>query len=100
MTLQTQHLAYLPAVRRHQRRMRILQNHKKKVDEMRSSESEWSQTPAAGRNRELISKWEEAIGKLQKNNLCAKAALFDKKLIESYMHFNSMAAKLQMRGII
>lgn len=61
MTLHAQHLAYLPAARRHQRRMRALKDYQKLVDEMQSSEAEWSQTPAARRNKELIAMWQEQV---------------------------------------
>lgn len=30
---------------------------------------------------------------------CAEAALMDEKLISNYMHFNSMAAELEMRTL-
>jgi ubiquitin conjugation factor E4 B len=68
MTLHAQHLAYLPAARRHQRRMRALKDYQKLVDEMQNSEAEWSQTPAARRNRELIAMWQEQV--------CLKKFLF------------------------
>ncbi len=69
MTLHAQHLAYLPAARRHQRRMRALKDYQKLVDEMQNSETEWSQTPAARRNRELIAMWQEQV--------CPKMLKFD-----------------------
>lgn len=71
MTLHAQHLAYLPAARRHQRRMRALKDYQKLVDEMQNSEAEWSQTPAARRNRELIAMWQEQV-RLLLICLCAR----------------------------
>lgn len=61
MTLHAQHLAYLPAARRHQRRMRALKDYQKLIDEMQGLEADWSQTPVARRNRELISMWQEQV---------------------------------------
>jgi len=97
MTLHAQHLAYLPAARRHQRRMRALKDYQKLIDEMQSSEAEWSQTPAARRNRELITVWQEQVKKMMSSKPCAEAALMDEKLISSYMHFNSMVTQLQVQ---
>ncbi len=96
MTLHAQHLAYLPAVRRH------LQGKKcqVKLAVMRALEWEWSQMPEADRYRELIPLLEEQIRKIQENEFCPNATLMDEKLIENYLHFNCMAAELQMRGII
>lgn len=120
MTLHAQHLAYLPAARRHQRRMRALKDYQKLVDEMQSSEAEWNQTPAARRNKELIAMWQEQVSlelselliydhinllddlqvkKLLLSKPCAEAALMDEKLISNYMHFNSMAAELEMQTL-
>jgi len=96
MTLHAQHLAYLPAARRHQRRMRALKDYQKLIDEMQGSETEWSQTPAARRNRELISMWQEQVKKMKSSKPCAEAALMDEKLISSYMHFNSMVTQMQV----
>ena len=62
MTLHAQHLAYLPAARRHQRRMRALKDYQKLVDDLHAAESEWGQTPAARRNRELLTMWQEQVG--------------------------------------
>jgi hypothetical protein len=42
--------------------MRALKDYQKLVDEMQNSEAEWSQTPAARRNRELIAMWQEQVG--------------------------------------
>jgi ubiquitin conjugation factor E4 B len=61
MTLHAQHLAYLPAARRHQRRMRALKDYQKLVDDLHAAESEWGQTPAARRNRELLTMWQEQV---------------------------------------
>lgn len=61
MTLHAQHLAYLPAARRHQRRMRALKDYQKLVDDLQAAESEWGQTPAAPRNRELLTMWQEQV---------------------------------------
>lgn len=99
MTLHAQHLAYLPAARRHQRRMRALKDYQKLVDEMQNTETEWSQTPAARRNRELIAMWQEQVKKLLLSKPCAEAGLMDEKLISNYMHFNSMAAELEMQTL-
>ena len=61
MTLHAQHLAYLPAARRHQRRMRALKDYQKLVDDLQAAEADWAQTPAARRNRELLAMWQEQV---------------------------------------
>lgn len=61
LTLHAQHLAYLPAARRHQRRMRALKDYQKLIDDMQSTEADWSQTPASRRNRELIKMWQDQV---------------------------------------
>jgi len=100
MTLHAQHMAYLPALRKYQRRMRDLRNHQKLLHDLQSSEPEWSQAPAALQNRELISISMEQVQKLQPSIYLAEAAIMDEKFVEDYMRFNSMVAALHMNGKI
>lgn len=69
LTLHAQHLAYLPAARRHQRRMRALKDYQKLIDEMQATEADWSQTPASRRNRDLIKMWQEQVSSYRLNSL-------------------------------
>lgn len=66
LTLRCHHLALLPAIQKYQRRLRIIRELQKLLDETVAAEPQWRSTPLATRNKHLIKRWKHQLKKLNK----------------------------------
>lgn len=88
LTVQCQHMAFLPALQRHVRRMSTLQELERLIEETQKSENLWSAHPVHGpRNRERLKAWRSAAKKLKKSRYCGEATLFDETLLQDAFAF-------------
>ena len=86
MTLHSQHLAFLPEVRRYQHRVCVLKEHQELVDQIKNSEVEWRETRGASFNRNLFAVIQEQVIVLYFSYVffCSSALT-----LLSVLHFNS-----------
>ena len=77
MTLEMHHSGLLPSCRRYQRRLRVIRELQRAVEEVEATEDQWKSTPVAQRNRSLIQKWKDQIKKFAQSKLAADVALLD-----------------------
>ena len=73
LTIQCQHLAVMPIIRRHSRRVRAIRDLTRMCDELERTEAQWRLQPNAQRNVQLLSRWKS---QLQVGVLCLKYYLF------------------------
>lgn len=66
LTLHCHHLSLLPAIQKYQRRLRIIRDLQKLLDETVAAEPQWRSTPLATRNKHLIKRWKHQLKKLNK----------------------------------
>ena len=77
LTLEMHHSGLLPSCRRYQRRLRVIRELQRAVEEVEATEDQWKSTPVAQRNRSLIQKWKDQIKKFAQSKLAADVALLD-----------------------
>ena len=94
LTLHCHHVALLPALQKYQRKLRALRDLQKMVDELQASESQWKDTPFAGRNKEMIKRWKQQLKRLGKSKACADAGLVDPVLLRRSLHFYASVASI------
>lgn len=66
LTLHCHHLALLPALQKHQRRIRTIRDLQKLLDETVAAEAQWRNTSFAHRNKQFIKRWKQQLKKLNK----------------------------------
>lgn len=64
LTLQSHHLGMIPAIQRYHKRLRGIKELQRLIDELNSTKSQWENTPAARRNRQLRERWMQQVKKL------------------------------------
>lgn len=93
LTLHCHHLALLPTLQKYQRRLRVMRDIQKLLDETIAAELQWRDTPFAHRNRLFIKRWKQQIKKLNKSKACADAGLLDKNLMRRSLIFYTSVAE-------
>ncbi|XP_022906656.1 ubiquitin conjugation factor E4 B [Onthophagus taurus] len=99
LTLHCHHFALLPAVMKHQRRLRIIRELQKLLDETVAAEQQWKSTPMAQRNRGLVRKWRHQLKKLNRSKSCAETALLDKNLIRRSLIFYTSVSEYLLAAL-
>jgi ubiquitin conjugation factor E4 B len=61
LTLVAHHLTIIPMINKYQRRIRIIKDIQRVIDELKQTESIWKMTPLAARNQMLMEKWSNKI---------------------------------------
>ncbi len=62
LTLEAHHLSVVPCIRRYQRRLRVLKDLQRAVEELEKTQAAWSSNPAISfRNKELLKKYKAQI---------------------------------------
>uniref|UniRef100_A0A8C9VGD6 Ubiquitin conjugation factor E4 B n=1 Tax=Scleropages formosus TaxID=113540 RepID=A0A8C9VGD6_SCLFO len=97
LTLHTHHLSVLPACRRYIRRLRAIRELNRTVEDLRSSESQWKESPLARRHREMLKRCKTQLKKLLRAKACADAGLLDENLLRRCLQFYSMLIQLLLR---
>jgi len=87
LTLEMHHSGLLPSCRRYQRRLRVIRELQRAVEEVEATEDQWKSTPVAQRNRSLIQKWKDQIKKFAQSKLAADVALLDPICIQRCYQF-------------
>ncbi|KRT81780.1 hypothetical protein AMK59_5523 [Oryctes borbonicus] len=99
LTLHCHHLSFLPAIQKYQRRLRIIRELQKLLDETVAAESQWRSTPLATRNKHLIKRWKHQLKKLNKSKACADAGLLDKNLIRRSLGFYTSVSEFLLSAL-
>ncbi|XP_049875865.1 ubiquitin conjugation factor E4 B [Pectinophora gossypiella] len=97
LTLHMHHVALIPALHTHQRRIRAFRDLQKVIEEMMAGEPAWRNTIAALRNRELLRRWRRQIKRLHRSKQCAETALLDSELMRRSVQFYSSVCALLCR---
>lgn len=93
LTLQCHHIAIIPALQRYQRRLRMMRELQKLLDETVSAEAQWRHTAYDYRNRQYIKSWRHQLKKYNKFKACADAGLLDKQLLQRCLSFYTSVAE-------
>ncbi|GBP49522.1 Ubiquitin conjugation factor E4 B [Eumeta japonica] len=114
LTLHMHHVALIPALHTHQRRIRAFRELQKLIEDLEGAEPQWRNGATAARNHELLRRWRRQIKRLHRclNRLqildaykgfdnapyrskqCAEAALLDGELMRRTLQFYSTACVL------
>lgn len=93
LTLQCHHIAIIPALQRYQRRLRMMRELQKLLDETVSAEAQWRHTAYDYRNRQYIKTWRHQLKKYNKSKACADAGLLDRQLLQRSLSFYTSVAE-------
>ncbi|KAL4707873.1 hypothetical protein ACJJTC_010308 [Scirpophaga incertulas] len=99
LTLYMHHVAILPALHTHQRRIRAFRDLKKVIEELMAAEPQWRNSYSALRNRELLSRWRRQINRLHRSKQCAETALLDGEVMRRGVQFAASACALLARQL-
>ncbi|XP_013189740.2 ubiquitin conjugation factor E4 B isoform X1 [Amyelois transitella] len=94
LTLHMHHVALIPALHTHQRRIRAFRDLQKVIEELVAAEPQWRNSFSALRNRELLRRWRRQIKRLHRSRQCAETALLDGELMRRSVQFYSSACAL------
>lgn len=61
LTLVAHHLTIIPIINKYQRRIRIIKDIQRVINELKQTENIWKMTPLAARNQMLMEKWSKKI---------------------------------------
>lgn len=92
LTLHCHHISILPISRKYQRRLVIIRNLHRVIEELESTETQWKDTLIAARNRESLKKWKAQVKRLQTSKLCSNAGLLDESLLRRCLQFYGLVA--------
>lgn len=87
LTLEMHHSGLLPSCRRYQRRLRVIRELQRAVEEVEATEDQWKTLPVASRNRSLLQKWKDQIKKFAQSKLAADVALLDPAFVQRCYQF-------------
>ncbi|CAH2093120.1 unnamed protein product [Euphydryas editha] len=99
LTLHMHHVALIPALHTHQRRIRAFRDLQKVIDELKAAEPQWRHSYSALRNRELLRRWSRQIKRLHRSKQCAETALLDPELMRRGVQFYSSVCALLVRQL-
>lgn len=68
LTLHCHHISILPISRKYQRRLVIIRNLHRVIEELESTETQWKDTLIAARNRESLKKWKAQVKVIMTNS--------------------------------
>ncbi|KAG6451394.1 hypothetical protein O3G_MSEX007135 [Manduca sexta] len=94
LTLHMHHVALIPALHTHQRRIRAYRDLQKVIEELAVAEPQWRNSFSALRNRELLRRWRRQVKRLHRSKLCAEAALLDGEVMRRSVQFYASACAL------
>lgn len=94
LTLHMHHVALIPALHTHQRRIRAFRDLQKVIEELMAAEPQWRNSFSALRNRELLRRWRRQIKRLHRSKQCAETALLETELMRRSLQFYSSVCSL------
>ncbi|CAH0755919.1 unnamed protein product [Diatraea saccharalis] len=94
LTLHMHHVALIPALHTHQRRIRAFRDLQKVIEELMAAEPQWRNSFSALRNDELLTRWRRQIKRLHRSKQCAETALLDGELMRRSVQFCASACAL------
>ena len=101
LTLQAHHVAMLPCIRRHQRRIRALRELEKMISELERTEPQWRGRPGlADKNRQYLKRWKSQAKKLTKSKQCSDIGLLDRNLFQRTLQFYASVAEFLILSMV
>lgn len=119
LTLHCHHLALLPAIQKYQRRLRVLRELEKLIEDMMDTEAHWRHTPFKLRNRQMVTRWNNQQKRLIRyvfvyhfrhcllylllyysSKACADACLLDRVLLRRCMTFYTSVAEFLLAVLL
>ncbi|KAJ8712456.1 hypothetical protein PYW07_005298 [Mythimna separata] len=94
LTLHMHHVALIPALHTHQRRIRAFRDLQKVIEELMAAEPQWRNSFSALRNRELLRRWRRQIKRLHRSKQCAETALLEGELMRRSLQFYASVCAL------
>ncbi|CAH0588924.1 unnamed protein product [Chrysodeixis includens] len=94
LTLHMHHVALIPALHTHQRRIRAFRDLQKVIEELMAAEPQWRNSFQALRNRELLRRWRRQIKRLHRSKQCAETALLEGELMRRSLQFYASVCAL------
>lgn len=82
----------MPALQKYQKKLRVLRNVQKAIEDMQSTEDQWKDLPYASHNKEQLKRWKLQLKRLAKSRSCAEAGILDPILLKRALTFYSSAA--------
>ncbi|XP_004931704.1 ubiquitin conjugation factor E4 B [Bombyx mori] len=99
LTLHMHHVALIPALHTHQRRIRAFRDLQKVIEELMAAEPQWRNSFSALRNRELLRRWRRQIKRLHRSKQCAETALLEGEVMRRSVQFYSSVCALLSRQL-
>ncbi|XP_059048694.1 ubiquitin conjugation factor E4 B [Achroia grisella] len=99
LTLHMHHVALIPALHTHQRRIRAFRDLQKVMEELVAAEPQWRNSISAFRNRELLRRWRRQIKRLHRSKQCAETALLDGELMRRSLQFYASVCELLVQQL-
>ncbi|XP_034834526.1 ubiquitin conjugation factor E4 B [Maniola hyperantus] len=99
LTLHMHHVALIPALHTHQRRIRAFRDLQKVIEELMAAEPQWRNSYSANRNRELLRRWRKQIKRLHRSKQCAETALLDIELMRRGVQFYSSVCAMLVKQL-
>ena len=99
LTLHCHHIALIPALQKHQNRLRALRDLQKMLDELQATESQWKDTVHAPRNEELIKRWKQQLKRMTRAKACADAGLIDPAMLRRSLSFYTSVAEVLLKQL-
>ncbi|KAM7323922.1 hypothetical protein ACRRTK_016227 [Alexandromys fortis] len=97
LTLHAHHLSILPSCRRYIRRLRAIRELNRTVEDLKSNESQWKDSPLAPRHREMLKRCKTQLKKLVRCKACADAGLLDESFLRRCLNFYGLLIQLMLR---
>jgi ubiquitin conjugation factor E4 B len=80
-TLNSQHLAIIPAIQRYQKHLRAIKELQRLVDELDATKGQWENTPMARKNKYIRDRWAQQIKKLTRSKQTCDIEIIDPTLL-------------------
>lgn len=94
LTLHMHHVALIPALHTHQRRIRAIRDLQKVIEELKATEPQWGNNFSSLRNHELLRRWRRQIKRLHRSKQCAETALLEGELMRRSLQFYASVCAL------
>jgi len=91
------HLSIIPTINKYNRRLRVIKEMNRVIEEIKQTEHLWKTTPAAARNKLLLERWQAKVKNLVNSKYCADVVLLDPALLQRCLQFYSLAANVLYR---
>jgi ubiquitin conjugation factor E4 B len=97
LTYYAHHLSIISIITKYSRRIRVIKELNKNIEEVKKTEHQWKATPAAERYKKLLIKLQTKVKRLITSKCCTDIVLFDQSIIQECLKFYSLAINVLAR---